>query len=122
MLPEESPNKSNPLDLIRFGAEKTPNHKDEAKAELELEKLFGEHERGEDVKNQIHSLIIVLLKITFVVAIALMSVRATILILPQDWNWLNEKQIMQLDALAKYAVSSAVGALVTKYLNRNVEK
>jgi hypothetical protein len=114
--------KPDQLDIIGYENNSPVKEKDDAKAKIEIETLFGDHERGEGIKKQIHKLIIVLLIVCFITAVILLVIRACILVIPENWNWLSEKQIMTLDSLAKYAVSSAVGALVTKYLNRSMDK
>lgn len=80
-----------------------------------------EHKREQQAKATIHLVIQANIIAAGAIILICLVIRGLHLILSEEWMWLNTTQIERLDNLFKYAGSGAVGSLLTRYLNKNVE-
>ena len=79
------------------------------------------HRREQQAKGIIHIIIQMNLIGAGIAIMFCIFVRAAHLIIPVKFQWLSATQIDLLDDLAKYAGSGAIGGLLTRYLQKNVE-
>lgn len=116
----EIPQENNPLNLNLIIP---PNHDVvlDDKAQIEKDKLYGESKREQELKWTIHGAIKYFIWFIFGIGILLSFVRAVHFIIPEGWFWLNADQLLNLDTIAKYLISSAVGGLFIKYISKGVE-
>lgn len=96
------------------------NWEKRTEAERRQTRLAAGLERDLEAKLGIHKVILFTIKTLGVCLIVIIIVRAIHLIIPYDEGWLSHKEIAEIDNLAKFAVSGAVGSLLTRYLNKNV--
>jgi hypothetical protein len=93
----------------------------EEKATIERDKLFGDSKREQELKQTIHTAIKFFIWFIVSIGCLLALSRAIHFIIPENWFWLNPNQLLNLDTIAKYLISSAVGGLFIKYINKGVE-
>lgn len=74
--------------------------------------LSGDIKRGEQQKNAVHVMFLVLLWIVVVILISALLTRAAHLVLPLSWQWLSNDQIQGLD---KYLTSGLIGIIIGKF-------
>lgn len=108
------------LNLIEPPAQPTPVNN--ARAKIEEEKLFGDSKREQELKQTIHTAIKVFIWFLISIGFLLAFVRAIHFIIPEKFFWLNSNQLQNLDTIAKYLISSAVGGLFIKYINKGVDE
>lgn len=111
---------SKKIDLTLISRPEPPDNSD-AKAKIELDKLFGDSKRDQDLKQTIHTAIKVFIWFLTAIGFILALVRAIHFIIPERLFWLNQNQLQNLDTIAKYLISSAVGGLFIKYINKGIE-
>jgi hypothetical protein len=71
-------------------------------------------------KLSIHKVILTNIRIAGFCLAAVLIIRVLHLIIPGQTGWLDKGQLAEIDTLAKFTISGAVGSLLTRYLNKNV--
>lgn len=74
--------------------------------------LSGDAKRGEQQKNAVHVMFLVLLWIVVVILVAALLTRAAHMVLPVSWQWLSNEQVQGLD---KYLTSGLLGIIIGKF-------
>lgn len=96
----------------------------QSKKEKELfdhDKLRNAHTREQRAKNLIHFGILIILSLIGLCLMSAIVVRVIHLFASERFMWLTAGQLNILDNMFKFAASGTLGALLTKYLNRNAE-
>jgi hypothetical protein len=96
------------------------NWEKRAEAERRQARLKAGLERDLEAKLGIHKVILFTIKTLGVCLIVVIVIRVIHLIIPFQEGWLSRADLAEIDNLAKFAVSGAVGSLLTRYLNKNV--
>ena len=78
----------------------------------EFDYLSGDVKRGEQQKNAVHVMFLVLLWIVVIILVVALLTRAAHLVVPVSWQWLSNEQIQSLD---KYLTSGLLGIIIGKF-------
>lgn len=116
-----------PLEAIRpevapSAATTTPEYSDWEQREEAIRrqaKLSAAHQRDLEAKRGIHKAILTNIKLASICIGAALVIRTLHLILPNPWMWLQPSQLETLDTLGKFAITGALGSLLSRYLNKN---
>ena len=117
--------KSPNLDAIQAEASQvSPAASRQSRKEKELfdqDKLRNAHTREQRAKNMIHFGILIILSLVGLCLMVAIVIRVIHLFASEKYMWLTAAQLDTLDNMFKFAASGTIGALLTKYLNKNVE-
>ena len=80
-----------------------------------------EHKREQAAKNLIHWAILFNIGVAGICIGSALIVRTFHMLAPKCRTWLDTQQIENLDTLAKFAITGALGSLLTRYLNKNTD-
>lgn len=82
-------------------------------------RLHAAHTRDLEAKGRIHKAILANIRLASFCLGGAIVIRTLHLLLPLPWMWLQPKQLEALDTLAKFAITGALGSLLSRYLNKN---
>jgi len=88
---------------------------EDKKAKEELYSFY----RNEEIKHHLHIIVKIGIYVAFTAFIAVFVVRLTHLIIPNNYHWLDELQIQNID---KIFFSGALGGVIGGYLKDRINK
>jgi hypothetical protein len=95
--------------------ETAPPKNADSKAKKEIDTLYGEQSRREQLKNVMNVVIIIFIIIVGVIATGIVSLRLVHLVLPPKQQWMSADQLQGID---KLFFSGAIGGILVGYIRK----
>jgi hypothetical protein len=92
----------------------------EKKAQLEVETLSRDNDRTHKLRDNFHTVVVVLMWTICVAFIVCLAVRVVLLFTPDAYVWLSKERLSLVDSIFTHTITGGLGVYAGKYLQERL--